>query len=403
MDSTTSIQSYADSLLPPVRSSRCHCGAVAKRCVFALIPVLTLLALAEIVARTFVSEATIARRFEQIEQIIVYLGSERGESIFEPDPNCFWRLKPGVVLPAERGTAWGGVMSNSQGLRSREILPERSTSARRVLCIGDSTTFGFGVDFADAWPNRLQELLDGEESGAFEVLNAGVPGHTSYQGRQRLEALLEKWHPQLTIITFGNNDGWRWDGLADKDHVAPAHGAALSGVPQWLNHSRAWSALLAWRNGFANRRAVANEALWAEEATMNFLTPNLSWTPRVSLGDFADNLRAMIALCRKYDCEVVLVVWPDQRQFLGQPMWRLPYQDSVREVARDTHVVCEDLVAVFEDAGPWGIDRFLRNDVIHIDPKGNCLVSQRMAEHVGRILKDDTRQADSDARDPLRN
>src|SRR5579872_6190324 len=151
MDSANSVQSDPDSRLRHARkSSR---GTLLKRCLFALIPALTLLGLAELAARAFVSEATIARRFEQIEQIIVYLGSERGESIFETDPNCFWRLKPGVVLPAERGTAWGGVMSNSQRLRSREIPPGSSNRVRRVICIGDSTTFGFGVDFADAWPN----------------------------------------------------------------------------------------------------------------------------------------------------------------------------------------------------------------------------------------------------------
>ncbi len=382
MEAPRSVVELAE--LPPTavrESSSPQWCSLAKRCAFALIPLLTLLALVEIVSRICVSEETIAKRFEQIEQIIVYLGSQQGQSIFEPDPKCFWRLKPSVVLPQERGTAWGGIMSNSERLRSREIRPAPSRLVQRVLCIGDSTTFGFGVDFADAWPNQLQKLVDDEAPGEMEVLNAGVPGHTTYQGRQRLEAELAKWRPQLAIITFGNNDGWRWDGLADKDHALSAAG---SGVPQWLNHSRAWSALLAWRKEAAGRRAVRDEARWAEEATMNFLTPNANWTPRVSVPDFADNLRVMIAVCREYQCAVVLVVWPDKRQLLDQPTWRLPYQQSMRQVAEKAGVASEDLVAVFEDAGLWGIERFLPNDVIHIDAKGNRLVSEKMAVHVRR-------------------
>src|SRR6185436_7673171 len=135
------------------------------------------------------------------------------------------------------------VMSNSHGMRSREVSVEDAHDKLRVLCFGDSTTFAFGADFADAWPNQLQTMLDQESSSEIqltrsvsegdrlidrpaesflerspsltrrvselpqvEVLNAGIPGHTSYQGRQRLAADLAKWRPHLTVITFGNND-----------------------------------------------------------------------------------------------------------------------------------------------------------------------------------------------------
>lgn len=311
----------------------CSRISFCKRCLFAILPVISLLILAEFTARCFVSETTLAKRFEQIEQIIVFLGNEPGQSIFQPDPNCFWRLKPNVVAPRERGNWWGGVMSNSHGLRSREVTVEEASQKTRVLCFGDSTTFAFGVDFVDAWPNQLQTLQDQEpparrwglrpdlsdaENRAsrdgvptyFEVLNAGIPGHTSFQGRQRLAADLEKWRPHLTVITFGNNDGWRWDGLADKDH---ARGSA-NPIAAWMNHSRALSWLRACRQQAVQQQATDDVSRWAEQATLNYFDPNERWIPRVSLDDFADNLRAMIAMCREHGSEVVLIVWPDQRQ-----------------------------------------------------------------------------------------
>ena len=73
-----------------------------KRCVFAVVPVFVLLMLVEFAVRCFVSESTVAKRFEQIEQIILFLGNEPGQSLFDPGPNCFWRLKPNVTAPAER-------------------------------------------------------------------------------------------------------------------------------------------------------------------------------------------------------------------------------------------------------------------------------------------------------------
>lgn len=351
-----------------------------KRCLFAVVPLLVLLLLTELAARCFVAESTLAKRFEQIEQIIVFLGNEPGQSLFQPDRDCFWRLKPNVVAPAERGNWWGGVMSNSHGLRSREVSVEDASQRTRVLCFGDSTTFAFGADFADAWANQLQVMLD-QESSQVEVLNAGIPGHTSFQGRQRLAADLEKWQPHLTVITFGNNDGWRWDGLADKEH------AMLNSATAWMSHSRALSWLRSCRLQATPHSASHDEARWAEQATLNYFDPNESWTPRVSLDDFADNLRAMIAMCHEHDSEVVLIVWPDQRQLLNQPTWRLPYQEATRQVAEQAGVVCVDLVPSFELAGRWGVDRFLPRDVIHVDRAGNRLVAKAVAPHVRKLLQ----------------
>ena len=369
--------------------------AIGKRCVFAVVPVFVLLMLVEFAVRGFVSESAVAKRFEQIEQIIVFLGNEPGQSLFDPDPTCFWRLKPNVIAPVERGNWWGGVMSNSQRMRCREVSVEEAMTRTRVLCFGDSTTFAFGVDFADVWSNQLQTMLDAGQVSSLpeldgqvenlphvEVLNAGIPGHTSYQGRQRLTADLVKWRPQLTVITFGNNDGWRWDGLADKEHAL----ASTQPDSAWMNHSRALSWLRSYRQQAVQQQAVRDESRWAEQATLNYFDPNLSWTPRVSLEDFADNLRAMIAMCHEHNSEVVLIVWPDQRQLLNQPTWRLPYQDATRQVAEETGVACVDLVPPFELAGGWGADRFLPRDVIHVDRAGNRLVAKAIAPHVRRLL-----------------
>ena len=65
--------------------------SLRKRCAFAVVPLLALLLLAELAARCGVSEAVVAKRFEQIEQIIVFLGNEPGQSIFEPDVGCVAR------------------------------------------------------------------------------------------------------------------------------------------------------------------------------------------------------------------------------------------------------------------------------------------------------------------------
>ena len=59
------------------------------------------------------------------------------------------------------------VDTNSLGMRSPELDPSRSRP--RVLCLGDSVTFGWGVTYEESWPARLSEALE------VETVNAGVP------------------------------------------------------------------------------------------------------------------------------------------------------------------------------------------------------------------------------------
>ena len=383
LSSATSVGEVSSPQFVSNSSRRRRPLSLTKRIAFSLVPVCALLVIGELVARLLATGPTGTDRFGQIENIIVYLGNKPGESIFEPDADCFWRLKPNVTLPTDRGAAWGGMMSNSHGHRSREVSLAEAQQRTRVLCFGDSSTFAFGVGFDDAWPNQLQVLLDEELPDNVEVLNAGIPGQTTYQGRQRLDRELTKWRPHLAIITFGNNDGWRWDNRADKDHVPQNDRSDSLAI---LNHSRAWRCLTSLRQQFAQERSARDQLQWAEQATWNYFDPNNKWTPRVSLDDFADNLRAMIAKCQQHDCQPVLVVWPDQRQLLGHPTWRPPYQEAMRNVAAQAGVECLDLVPLFEQAGDWAVERFIPNDVVHLDRAGNRFVAEAVAKYVDTVM-----------------
>lgn len=83
---------------------------------------------------------------------------------------------------------------------------EKKPGAFRVMAIGDSFTFGPKLQVYDAWPARLEQLLKlNDSSRNVEVINAGVPGYSTYHEVTVLKHMLE-YEPDLLLLQITLND-----------------------------------------------------------------------------------------------------------------------------------------------------------------------------------------------------
>jgi lysophospholipase L1-like esterase len=96
---------------------------------------------------------------------------------------------------------------NSLGLRGEPF--DRPTSRHLVLSLGDSITYGYGVDDRHTYPALLEDALSRSQNGQFTILNAGVNAYPMSLIRQKFLYLWARGiHPDIAIIGYSMNEGW---------------------------------------------------------------------------------------------------------------------------------------------------------------------------------------------------
>lgn len=101
---------------------------------------------------------------------------------------------------------------HSAGAPHAEALEtEGAETVTKIVCFGDSITFGYGAadPAACSYPALLHKALEEAfPTCAFEVVNAGISGQDTRQGLGRLDALLESGKPDWLLVEYGTNDLW---------------------------------------------------------------------------------------------------------------------------------------------------------------------------------------------------
>ena len=128
--------------------------------------------------------------------IIVYKDTNKTVAgIVEFDPDLIWRLKP---------RSSGILATNELGFRDSSYKPN---SDYKILLLGDSVSWGDGVEMKQSYPFLLEEMLNRNYPGkTFEIINTGVPGYSTFQQLIYLKKDGIKLKPNMIIHQFCLND-----------------------------------------------------------------------------------------------------------------------------------------------------------------------------------------------------
>jgi lysophospholipase L1-like esterase len=284
------------------------------------------------------------------------LATIMGDDHQEPDPVLLWR-------PAARKPF------NSQRFKGRSPEVPKPGNVFRVMCYGDSLTAG---PPKGGWPAWLQTLLDERpvhDGRRFEVVNAGVPGYSSHQGVLRFLQEVDRYRPDLVLVSFGWNDAADATGRPDNQFQIPPW--PVVACQRTLVRYRAYRVLMYYARRWGGDPPTARSG---------------PAHPRVSIDDYVANIDRFRSEAAVRGIPIVVLTRPHRESpsaIREKASWRArvpDYNAALSVWAQKHRVPIIDAQAVFES-----LPATLFSDECHFMPAGY----QRLAELVrDRICSD---------------
>lgn len=306
---------------------------------------------------------------------------------------------PGVFDPGQRVTERPRaelahrISINSLGFRGEEVTLEKAQGKFRILCLGDSFTFGSFVNDEDTLPHLLGETL-ARRGKSVEVINGGVGGTTIIDQAHFLQkGLVMK--PDLVLLTFSEND------VDDLNKTVPLH--------------ETMAANRKWKSGVMGPIYQVTR----DTALFNFLLLAKAWyadltTPRAivkgSAGASAESDRLwdrydaefgkMADLLRSQSIGFVFAVFPSDYR-IGKPLEPGNRLERVSKVAERHGVPVIDLLEPLQASRLTSMELYLLPYDGHPSRRGYGIATDAMSTYLinhGLLEKTDSGQMAGNSR-----
>ena len=257
----------------------------------------------------------------------------------------------GVVLAL--GALEAGLQIGALALQlSGQHLPATwLTGRRRILCVGDSNTYGLYLgNRAQAYPQQFARLWNAGGAPGIEVLNLGYPGTNSSRLRHDMPRMLETFRPDVVIVMVGSNDYWTAPVAADEPADLPGRF-----VQFFTRHSRVYQLGYMLRRALDGRRLeviypVKEHGGSAGVARYGGAEFAMGWSEdhgqRDNEAELEADLRGLADLVRAFGAEPVFMTYPSRMSNYGGA------SRAIRAAAADSATRLVDLAAVFESVCP---------------------------------------------------
>ena len=316
---------------------------------------------------------TFALCFILLEVILRFSGYGNVE-VYSPDPVLYWRLTPNqnCYTKVDRKP----VHVNSLGTRGPEFQPSKPPGTLRILSLGDSKTFGWGLTEAETYSGLIEKMLQQHigPGRKVEVINAGVNAWSYAQMHFYLRDYGLKYQPDIVVLGDAN----LWTQFSEQSS------------PEFVKSfmRRVW--LKNFLRRFATYHYIVEyklksvyEATRAKFVPMDpkqdtFFKEEQQKDPDAF---FRKHIEAICSLAISNGIKPVLLYMPSTLQLEAADASNV--LRSKRQVSERFNV---PLVDTTPDLAPKGKELFLEGDFAHLNAPGNEIVSQRLFSTLVKLI-----------------
>ncbi len=329
-----------------------------------VISLVVFVALSELVLNIFDPELNFKNQFFPINRDIDF------PEFYKKDTKLFWRLRENQTLESR----WFSDLSyqiNSAGIRGPEI--KNIKVGKRILALGNSCTFGWGVPLDNCWTTLLERNLRRKlPDSSLEVINAGIPGYSSFQGKQYFQELF-KYQPDIVLIMFGWNDHWKaGKKISDSEQETPP------------------AIVISLQNAFSKLKLyklLRKFTLSMTEDTQFVRIDDITGKRRVSQNEYFQNLTEIVKTARKHNIRPVLLIPPIaslenyfQATRSNIHLLHQKYQERMLRVSEYQQVEIIDLQSAFDNFNT--LFNNPESDPLHFNAQGHELAAMAISEHL---------------------
>lgn len=274
-----------------------------------------------------------------------------------------YSLQPGYEgnFPMER-YSHKKIKVNSNGLRDDDIPYERENDNLRILVLGDSVTFGSGVNEDEIYTSYLETKLRSAGISA-DVINAGVSGYEFNQEKQFYDTEGYKYDPDYVFIAIVLNDIYDADIPQIKENMR-AFGyhdrPADTGVEKVIKQVCRSCVLL--YNFFYNYNDKYFMQIYSQ------------WDDDVAFARYEERLTELQENLSSQDKELVLIIFPYTQQFENWKDAGTHPQERIKTLAAKQDIAVIDLLPYLDRVDYPSL--YLYGDNLHLNEEGNKVAAE---------------------------
>ncbi|MFC1808673.1 SGNH/GDSL hydrolase family protein [Candidatus Omnitrophota bacterium] len=299
----------------------------------------------------------------------------------------------GYTLKKNLSTTFSGkkVTTNSFGHRDKEIPIEKQKGEYRILALGDSVTFGYGVLAKETYPEILENTIKIKKKININVINTACPGNSTLQEYYDLKNTLI-FKPNKVILQFLLND------VIEQYHFANGYeDRKIGNYPVFkiwhMQHFLRWNStfyailqikiktLKEWlvSAGLLKKKVIDRNIYTSRYALAKQDDPRIAkaWTTCLLW------MHEIHALCTQYDVPLTIILIP--MRFQVSESFAASESTPIETFCRNNNINYIDYAYIFREElkDEYYADYFL--DSMHLSKKGH----QFVANHLYEELRDD--------------